>query len=93
MYKFFNIISICLFLSSCISFPKNIASEKNQVIDSEGIDTIPSPFNEDNKIYKTNKTFVYHVYQNDINREYHFNIELKVIPGSCISGLRQSYSN
>ncbi|HNW99571.1 MAG TPA: hypothetical protein PKK00_14285 [Bacteroidales bacterium] len=86
MKNFFKIIWICILLSSCIRFPKNTIAEKNQIIDSEGIDTIPSPYNEDNKIYITNRTFVYQVYQNNINRKYNFIIELKVIPGSCNSG-------
>ena len=78
-----NILPLLIF-TSCISIslPKRTVAEKNQVVDTEGIDTISSPYNFDNKVYRTNRTFVYEVNQNDIKRNYNFILELKVIPGS-----------
>ncbi len=51
-------------------------------IDTEGKTGIASPYNDNNIIYKTNKSFMYEVDQVQTDRRLKFNIEMVVIPGA-----------
>lgn len=62
-----------------------VTSKKNAAagpMDSEGMIEIVSPYNEDNVVYQTNRTFIYEVDQHQKNRHICFQLELLVIPGA-----------
>ncbi len=51
-------------------------------MDTEGMTNVESPYNADNEIYITNRTFIYEVRQKEKNRNLKFQLELVVIPGA-----------
>lgn len=85
MKIFPKILLILLFLSSCKLAIHMIGTQSSQYsgpIDTEGRMDIPSPSNDDNKIYTTNRSFIYEVDQYQNKKRLKFELELMVIPGS-----------
>jgi hypothetical protein len=70
--------------SSCGFILLKVAENKEMKgpLDTEGMSNVESPYNSDNEIYKTNRTFVYEVNQHEKNRDLKFRLELVVIPGA-----------
>lgn len=57
-------------------------SAKAEAIDTEGRTDVASPYNDNNLIYKTNRTFVFEVEQRQGNRHIRFLLDMVVIPGA-----------
>lgn len=79
-----------LFLVLVFIFPScgliilKVADNKNRnacPMDTEGMDNIESPYNLDNTVYRTNRRFLYEVYQQEKGRSLKFKLELVVMPG------------
>src|SRR3569832_2881526 len=83
-----KLLMACLFVataSSCGLFIRAVSvasTSKITDVDTEGRTDVPSPYNEDNVIFKTNRAFVYAVDQLQKGRYLRFKIEMLVIPGS-----------
>jgi hypothetical protein len=82
--KLLGIISMSLFSSCGLILHMVVVNSKASKgpLDTEGRTDIESPYNSDNEIYQTNRTFVYQVNQKDKNRNLKFQLELVVIPGA-----------
>jgi hypothetical protein len=78
------ITGLIVLLSSCGFIILKVAENKEMKgpMDTEGMSNIESPYNSDNEIYKTNRTFVYEVDQKEKQRGLKFRLELVVIPGA-----------
>lgn len=81
-------ISCCIvfgfLFSSCGWIIHKLSAGSGNVaeIDTEGRTDIASPYNDNNRIYKTNRTFVFEVEQKQLNRRIQFGLDMIVIPGS-----------
>lgn len=78
------ITGVMFLFSSCGFIILKVAENKELKgpMDTEGMNNIASPYNEDNEIYKTNRVFVYEVRQKQKDRYLKFQLELLVIPGA-----------
>ncbi|MBN1598337.1 MAG: hypothetical protein JW894_08585 [Bacteroidales bacterium] len=68
-----------------------LLSHQNGILDTEGMDNIESPNNDDNTIFITHRIFKYHVSQREINRCINFDLEMVVIPGYVNSQTKIKY--
>jgi hypothetical protein len=84
--KWFLAISVLSILLTSCGFAVHLigtqTAQNSGPIDTEGMTEIASPSNNDNKIYKTNRSFIYEVHQWQNKKHIKFDIELLVIPGS-----------
>lgn len=87
MSKLLLILIILFSLSSC----SKIFTIMRKDTDTEGKTDIKSKFNDDNKIYTTNRLFTYDVHQIDSARELSYKMELLVIPGKMSGGTKIKY--
>lgn len=75
---------ICM-LSSCglvIHMVSTANSQDRTEMDTEGKQDVPSPYNDNNILFKTNRTFCYQVEQIEKGRHLFFGLDMMVIPGS-----------
>jgi hypothetical protein len=82
---FLNLFLIAALFSSCgwaIHLIGTQTTQNSGPIDTEGMTNIASPSNDDNIIYKTNRTFIFEVDQWQNKKHLKFELEMMVIPGS-----------
>lgn len=85
MRIYLKMATVFLVLSSCklaVDVMSSKASQNVGPIDTEGRSDIASPSNSDNKIYTTNRSFIYEVDQRQDKKHIKFELEMMVIPGS-----------
>jgi len=87
MSKLLLILIIFFSITSCSKIYNMLWKD----VDSEGKTGIKSKFNDDNKIYTTNRLFTYDVQQIDAARELNYKMELLVIPGKFTGGTKIKY--
>jgi len=86
-----NRLLLILLLVGVFSSCSKIYSVLRKDVDSEGKTDIKSKFNDDNKVYTTNRLFSYNVHQIDAARELNYKMELLVIPGKYNGGTKIKY--
>ncbi|HET6228323.1 MAG TPA: hypothetical protein VFF27_18730 [Bacteroidia bacterium] len=80
--QFFIIITSLCSCGLAIHFIGTQTKHDSSPIDTEGITNIASPSNDDNKIYTTNRSFIFEVNQWQNKKHIQFDLEMIVIPGS-----------
>ena len=84
--KYFIKLFLVVFSFSSCGFAIHLigkqTAQNNGPVDTEGMVNIASPSNEDNLIYKTNRTFVFEVDQCVKKKHLKFELEMLIIPGS-----------
>jgi len=87
MSRLLLILIVFFSLTSC----SKIYNMMRKDVDTEGKTGIKSKFNDDNKIYTTNRLFTYDVQQIDAARELNYKMELLAIPGKFTGGTKIKY--
>jgi len=87
MPKLLLVFIVLFSFTSC----SKIYSALRKDVDTEGQSGIKSKYNDDNKIYTTNRLFTYDVHQIDSARELNYKMELLVIPGKFNGGTKIKY--